>query len=96
MDTHENVAGLTQMELAYLLKISGLDQNCIRSCTYHRKYSVCLCLENGEEKVKSFKEKGIDFVPENSNFVDEIWRDRPHANHPAIFIHEEWAGKSIG
>ena len=48
MDTYENVAGLAQMELAYLLKISSLDQNCIRSYTYHRKYICVYVLENGE------------------------------------------------
>ena len=29
------------------------------------------------------------------NLVDEIWENRPKTSENEIFIHEEWAGKSI-
>ena len=30
-------------------------------------------VESGEERVKSFKEKGLDFVPIQENLIDSIW-----------------------
>jgi len=29
------------------------------------------------------------------NIVDLVWQDKPNPPTPQIFIHEEWAGKSI-
>ena len=33
-------------------------------------------------------------MPIGENLVDKVWVDRPEGERPAIFIHEEWAGRS--
>lgn len=30
------------------------------------------------------------------NLVDKIWEDRPKADRPKIYLHEEWAGRTMG
>jgi Xaa-Pro aminopeptidase len=30
-----------------------------------------------------------------NNLIDEVWTDRPPSSATTIFVHEEWAGKSI-
>lgn len=28
--------------------------------------------------------------------IDELWENRPRTSETDIFLHEEWAGKSLG
>lgn len=49
----------------------------------------------GQERLKVFEKQGFKVNFASANLVDEIWSDRPKPSTCPIYLHEQYAGKSL-
>ena len=50
---------------------------------------------NGAKRIEVLVKNGIKVDLSIENLVDLVWTDRPKPQKSQIYIHEQWAGKSI-